>query len=309
MARRHSNNWKYSEPGGGYVAASAPGGLDAAAQVTAPQYTAEPDWTGLAALHQQDAMREATHQSLLADSFAKKFGLGNYGEVAAQNQAKLEQIRLKAEMDASVFEKRYTAKQKAEIAHWKGVPGNARASGLYDEAQLQKITEFAKMREMGIQPQDMPKLSNFSQGQGVGEVWEYGGGVLTRDDKGNPKIMYRPDQMPQWQEREQELDAIKKKSELETKREEWKAKFREKLATQRVKDPIAGTDRGLTPQEMSDLYESAYPSTPMPSDEDVQNAEQFIDEMMERWGGNPPPGVAKAIVEAGKVIKRSKAAW
>jgi hypothetical protein len=215
-------------------------------------------------------------------------------------------------MDAEVFEKRYTAKQKSEIAHWRQVPEKARQSGMYDESQLRRIEEFAKMREMGIMPVDMPKLSKFDPGKDIGDAWEENGIHYSRKENGE-----------RWQvdwgktksgaEQKQELEAVKEKAKHDAEIEKEKRKYQLELLKTQVPDTDPNSKTGtryLRPDELRERFERAFPSTPAPAPEEVQNAREYLGMMMDRWGTNPPPNVKQSMEQAGQVLKAAnERAW
>lgn len=194
--------------------------------------------------------RDRTAQELRERTWAKQRGV----DPASQQIAVL---REKAALDASLFEKRYTAKQQTEISHWKSVPQKAASSGLYDADQLRRITDFAKMREMGVLPNDMPRLSKEAPGRGDGESWEQNGVLFWNDNGTKRQVDFN--KTPQGVSQKQELEALKEKKKLDTSLEVEKRKFRANLATRQVTTNL-GEKRYMTPEEVDEAYNRAYPS-------------------------------------------------
>ena len=71
---------------------------------------AEPDWRGLRQMEQEDAMQEQVHQAARMKNFQDR------GILPDPNAEKIKLMQAKAQFDASNFEKRYTAKQKADLS-------------------------------------------------------------------------------------------------------------------------------------------------------------------------------------------------
>ena len=92
-------------------------------------------------------------------------------QIYAQRQARVQEIRAKAKFDAENFEKRYTTRQKAEIAKWNKAQQDIDNNSDYSEAEKKQIKSKIDMLKLGIKPVDLPKLSPHPRGQDVGDAW------------------------------------------------------------------------------------------------------------------------------------------
>jgi hypothetical protein len=122
-----------------------------------------------------------------------------YRELAdrhAQQQARIEEIRAKAQFDAQNFEKRYTEKQKADIAKWNKAQIDIDNNPNYSDDEKRQIKSKIDLMKLGIKPSDLPKLSPYPKGQGVGDVWtdKGTGAVVTMRKPGETHVLVRPDQ-------------------------------------------------------------------------------------------------------------------
>lgn len=105
------------------------------------------------------------------------------------------QTREKAQFDAANFEKRYTAKQKVEIARFTKAKQDLINNPAFSEQEKVTASRSLDMKIMGITPDYLPKMSQYPDGQGIGDSWEEHGGIVRRNEKGVKEIMFRPDQM------------------------------------------------------------------------------------------------------------------
>ena len=91
---------------------------------------------------------------------------------SAVPSARQSQIQAKAQLDASQFEMRYTAKQKAMIASNNATIAAARSSGRWSEPQLRRLEEMVTLKNLDISPTMQPRVSEYPPGQGEGESWQ-----------------------------------------------------------------------------------------------------------------------------------------
>jgi hypothetical protein len=142
-------------------------------------------------------LRTRMHTEGVEEGWRRRTGL--------EQQASEQRIKEKAAMDAATFEKRYTAKQKLEIARIKGAKQSVMNSPNWNDKEKQAAIRALELQELGIEPSDLPKTTPWPKGEGVGEPHPKYGGIVTRDPDGSQRILFRPDQMPAWQENEMKI--------------------------------------------------------------------------------------------------------
>jgi len=261
-------------------------------------------------LHQ--VLRERVHSEVQRQQFL---------EPAKERQQKreLELINKKAELDAQLLETRYTAKDKAGIAKLENQSRQAwqmLQSGEISQDDYEKFEKINQNRKLGIIPGQLPSLSPYPKGQGVGETWEQSGMLLSRKQNGETwQVDFA--KTPQGIAQEHELKATQEKAKLDAKRQEKltdaQESYKDYLVKKEVPDPesaIEGAKRKLTPDEIRADMDRRFPRIPMPAAEEVQHAKDFIAQMRDVWGNSPPPSALRGIQSAAEVIKASKErAW
>lgn len=232
---------------------------------------------------------------------------GTYKTIRDQETQKMQQ---KAQIDASLIETRYTAKDKANLAKiesqkkqgWLMLQRGEITPDEYERFQKQKQSEA-----MGVIPGNYPSLSPYPKGQGIGDVWEANGYTWSRKDNGE---LWQPDEKKSSRgvQMQQEADAIKEKAKLDAEERRSKEKFIDDLM--KMKITSAEGERSLNPSEMKELMERRYPSTPMPSAEKVQRAKEYMQSVIQRYGDSPPQEDMWMMEEAQNIIKAStERAW
>lgn len=189
---------------------------------TAPTYTAEPDWNGLAEMENEDALRAQTANSIREDYFRDRQGIKTETERIndADNVAQMQQIQAKAQFDAANFEKRYTAKQKAELARLSAMDGEIDSNPGFTAAEKAAAHKAVALKKLGIQPMDLPRLSPYPDGQGIGDRWyEDGIGFLSRKPDGSVGIIQGWDKSAQAQSAKDAHELEKNQMKIQYERE------------------------------------------------------------------------------------------
>ena len=144
---------------------------------------AEPDWRGLRQMGQEDAMQEQVHQAARMKNFQDR------GMLPDPNAEKIKLMQAKAQFDASNFEKRYTAKQKADLSQISAASTAIDNDPSFSDSEKMAAKKALAFKKMGISPADLPRLSPYPQGQGVGDVWDVPEvGKVTRHPDGHTAI-------------------------------------------------------------------------------------------------------------------------
>jgi len=223
-----------------------------------------------------------------------------YGEQTRKN------MELKAKLDAENFELRYTAKDKASISKLRNQERRAyqmMQSGEITPDEYEKVSKITKNQEMGIIPGMLPSLSPYPKGQGTGDSYFNKIGMpVYRNEKGI-EVPLDWKKTPQGMAEEQEAKAIEAKAKLDAKREEQKESYRLKLMDKEI--VAAEGSRNLTPQEIQERMDRAYPS-PEADAEKVSSARQYIASVMDQYGDSPPPEVQQAMQEAISILQRTR---
>ncbi|MFA5378667.1 MAG: hypothetical protein WC455_23145 [Dehalococcoidia bacterium] len=230
--------------------------------------------------------------------------------LAAEEERK--NMQLKGQIDASLMETRYTAKDKASLIKIESQKQRGRRMLQSGQITADEYERFMKQKEseaMGVIPGQYPSLSPYPKGRGVGDYWDENGVTVSRKENGET---WQVDERktPRGLAAEQEARAIEAKAKIDAEDRKSKSAFMDKLMDKKVRDPKTGMERSLSASEMRELMEKRFPSTPMPSKEDVEGARQYWDQMVDRYGNNPPDNIKKAMMRAGEVIEAAnKRAW
>jgi hypothetical protein len=251
----------------------------------------------------EELMREKTHNSIREDYFRDKLGIKTERERIAESnqQARLEQIQAKAEFDAANFEKRYTAKQKSEISRLSAMEVELDSNPNFSDQEKIAAKRAIQMKKMGIQPTDLPRLSPYPDGQGVGDVWKHPtGGTVTRLPDG------RVSPWAGWKD-SPESNAIKDQHEILKQQ----LKSNEELQKQFLKEAIegeieSGSDkdgnpktRKRTPQEVRAYMREIFPENQAFAEGDEEGRAR-VSQMRQDAGmpSQPTGGVAEAAQAA-----------
>ncbi len=222
--------------------------------------------------------RVATHAKLQAEYFARQ-QRPDYirrQEEAADLESKL---KVKAEFNAGQMELRYSQKQKREMDRLQMVPQLARQSGIFNEDQLRRIDQKVVLDMLGFEPTEQFKLTQFPKGQGFGESWsEDDGSTISRDDKGNRKLMQRFDQGRESQSMREEQDSIKAQAKLQTDIDKERRSFERDLYTKEVISADGLTKRSRTPEEIQQILRSYGRS------KELEEARNLVSEFREQYG-------------------------
>ena len=114
----------------------------------------------------QQKLREAKQNHQIQQITQQRW-LQNHPE----EQAKIKAVQEKAQFDATNFEKRYTAKQKADIAQLNKASQDMEGNPNYSEEEKKQIKDKIEAQKLGIKPADLPKLSPHPKGQDIGDSW------------------------------------------------------------------------------------------------------------------------------------------
>ncbi len=200
--------------------------------------------------------RVATHAKIQAESFAER-DYPRSRRMSDEREEIQKRMQMKAEFDAGQMELRYSQKQKREMDRLRMVPQLARQSGIFSEDQIDQIDQKVMMDIMGFTPTEQFKLSQFEKGKGFGESWsEDDGSTISRDDKGNRKLMQRFDQGREAQSMKEEQDSIKAQAKIQSEIDKEKRAFERDLYTKEVLSADGLTKRSRTPEEIQQILRS-----------------------------------------------------
>jgi hypothetical protein len=258
--------------------------------------------------------RERVAMQLRNDSWRQRMNIPTQSELAARAAGEEERknMQLKGQIDAGLIETRYTAKDKAELIKVESQKQRGRRMLQSGQITADEYERFMKQKEseaMGVIPGQYPSLSPYPKGRGVGDYWDENGVTVSRKENGET---WQVDERktPRGLAAEQEADAIKEKAKIDAEERKQRSSFMDKLFDKKITDPATRKERNLTASEMRELMEKRFPSTPMPSKEDVEGARQYWDQMVNRYGDNPPDNIKEAMLRAGEVIEAAnKRAW
>lgn len=199
-------------------------------------------------------------------------------ETGQQYELDTRKMHEQAQVQADLFEYKYTTQQKHEYAKILNDQQTLAASPDFTEEQKEKLNRLYELKKAGFDKptatlRDLDKIDP-PEGQEFGKLWihpEFGGLYRTvMDASGHPKpeVVIRPDQMLEAQEREAELEIQKGIQELRTKL----AGTTIKSAPELGKAPV---DRFPTPEEIQTQLEAAYPHLRAEREAVEQKAKMF----------------------------------
>ena len=188
-------------------------------------------------------------------------------------------LKIKAEFDAGQSELRYSQKQKREIDRWRMVPQLARQSGIFNKDQLNMIDQKVMLSILGYTPTEQFKLTKFPKGQGFGESWDKkDGSTVSRDDKGNEKLMQRFDQGREAQSMKEEQDSIKAQAVIQAGIDKEKRAYERELNTKGVME--GGFERPRTAGEIRQAL-SVYGRS-----NEINEAKDLVNKVDRRYGSS-----------------------
>ena len=176
-------------------------------------------------------------------------------EQHAEQQKRIEEMKFKAQYDAQTFEKRYTTKQKAEMARLNAAEEQVRNSPEWDspdDSMRKNALHMIQMKKMGFLPSEQPKLMPYPAGQSVGEVWQAGGGLVTRDKDGRVQRVMRPAETIEGMHVSSKLKMDNDQLKRDAKNHEMMQKFREKHLMVDTFDKF-GVKTGTRPRDPKEL--------------------------------------------------------
>lgn len=252
--------------------------------------------------------RNAIYKEAFMDAFKARDPSGYYRK---QRADEVQLMKEKAEIEAAQFEKRYTAKDKANLAKIQNQVRNAyrlKQIGEISEEDFETVKKQKLNEWIGYIPGTLPSLSPYPKGQGVGDNWKNEFGMILGRNPDGQTWQADFKKTEEGVAQEHELKALQEKAKLDLARANARAAYQEKLLWKEV--PIEGDEEGgkrrLTPEELKREMELRFPSTPMPKPEEIQQAQQYLSMMIDRWGNSPPPEIAERMLEAQNLIKQSQ---
>lgn len=145
-----------------------------------------------------------------------------------------EQARLQAQM----FEYRYSAQQRQEIAKFNTARQAVTSSEQFTPEEKQIALRLIDQQQANIKPSMMPRDPSkpiYPDGQGPGQMWkEQDGSVVGRKPDGSLQLIQRWDQGPDAKKFESQAKLEEKKFELQARREEKLLDIRSKIASEQV---------------------------------------------------------------------------
>ena len=204
---------------------------------------------------------------------------GRFVSESAETQQLQQDMQAKAEFNAGQMELRYSQKQKREMDRLQMVPQLAKQSGIFNENQLKRINEKVMLKMLGFTPTEQFKLTSFDQGKGFGESWrKQDGSTVSRDEKGNEKLMQRFDQGREAQSMKEEQDSIKAQAKLQTDIDKERRSFERDLYTKEVISADGLTKRSRTPEEIQQILRSYGRS------KELEEARNLVSEFRGQYG-------------------------
>jgi hypothetical protein len=173
------------------------------------------------------------------------------------SSGQLAAIKAKAEYDAANFEKRYTSKQKADLAKLNNAEQMVDSSLFFSEAEKIASKRGIQLQRLGIKPVDMPRLSQNPPGMGIGDIWPQDGlGMVTRNPDGKIGVLQSWDKSAE-QQAKKEAAALDK---AHLQSNNLLFKHRLDLAKEDVEELGADgkvTYRKRTPEEIEEIIQRA----------------------------------------------------
>jgi hypothetical protein len=261
---------------------------------------------------QIEAQREAQGKS---ESHADRQAAINLSAQQIENQQRIAEIKAKAEFDAANFEKRYTTRQKAEIARIKKARVDLANNPDFTDDEKKKGDHILALQELGYKPSDLPKLSPHPKGQDIGDVWSHkeSGALITRGADGRAHVLVRPDQTIEYKKAEGLNKIHQAEITRQHNQEKATATLRAKMlfdeTTVMDKDGKSTKQRRLRKPEEIDAIMQAYSGQKPKADPKQQQSDQeLIEKTMQKYGGfsHVPVELQKQLREAVKRLGGSQ---
>ncbi len=227
---------------------------------------------------------------------------GKFVTESAETQQMQQEMQAKAEFDAGQSELKYTQKQKREMDRLRMVPQLAKQSGIFNEDQLDQINQKVMLDILGYTPTEQFKLTQFPKGQGFGESWEKPDGTtVSRDEKGNEKLMQRFDQGREAQSMKEEQDSVKAQAKLQADIDKEKRAFERDLYTKDVTEGLR--KRSRTPEEVRQILRGYGRSN------EINKAKDLISEVRSKFGNidEIPEDIRQQFFDAVDLIEDTEA--
>jgi len=242
-------------------------------------------------------------------------------ERAAKDDPAIKRMQIKAQLDASTFEMQYTQKQKLDIARFKRAQSDIEVNQDFSDQEKASVRRALDLKLMGITPSELPKTNPWPKGQSIGDSYPKYGGVARRNKDGIEEILYRPDQMPDWQKREHEVKMETEKGKVATEKrkhvfelmtkglygggeglEETRRKVDFHEAT-RIVDTMYGDREEWWNRAEDQGFEVADEDRDLP--EQVGYSKTYIQNMIKQFGSfdNLPPEAQDAYRQAIEVLR------
>lgn len=221
-------------------------------------------------------------------------------------QGRIQEIHAKAKFDAENFEKRYTTKQKAEIAKYKKLESDVQSRApwtkAFSEGELQSIMKSGKLHELGIVAGDLPKLSPHPKGQDIGDAWtDKDGEKFTREADGNRRhIPYEKTRDGAYHT---ELGKIHQHQlDHQDKVDQAIRIFRAKnLHEDIMKEGVKTGTRMRSKDELDRMTQAWMGTESKPDTKQIQSDQDLISKTMQRYGAfsHIPVELQKQLIQAG----------
>ena len=196
-----------------------------------PQATAHPGGGGGEGVRPQHVGGGGqSHSGLPKPSAAAPPDLQNM-RLQQQVQAHVQQAQELAKINESTFEKRYTFKDKQQIAKLRQAQSDLQKNPNFDDDQKVAVNRAIEMKISGILPKDLPKLQPFSKGKGIGDEWVEDGVQKTRNAEGTVVRLATPDKT---------LSGMREKQKVDHENKIMDTRF--KLAAENINHGLKGED-------------------------------------------------------------------
>lgn len=164
-------------------------------------------------------------------------------------EQQLELQQQEAVAKAKQWDYKFTTEQRQQIARLNNARQRIMQSDAFTPAERQEALKLLELQQAGIEPEAMPRDPSeptYPDGQGVGQVWQTESGtLLTRGADGEPTLLQRFDQSPEYHQ-----------AKLEMEREKAVLEMRKELMTEQIEqvdDQGNTTYRQRTPEEVDSM--------------------------------------------------------
>ena len=229
-------------------------------------------------------------------------------ESNAAQQAHIAEIQEKAKFDAANFEKRYTTRQKSEIARINKAKTDLQSNPNFSDDEKKKGIHLLDVQALGIKPSDLPKLSPHPKGQDIGDVWPHkeSGALITRGPDGRAHVLVRPDQTIEYKKAEGLNKIHQTEITRQHKEEERASSLRAKLLFDETVDKDGQKKRRLrSPEELDAIMQAYSGKKPQADPKQQQGDQELIEKTMQKYGGfsHVPVELQKQLIEAGNRLR------